>query len=310
MKNTFFLALFLLTLTIQSYGADYYIDSIYNAEEIGRGGVEGFSTNSQGLWSNPASLRHIDKVSIGWYSATFMDDDVDYNNYTSAFKLGSFRLGVGYYDVRSDDIELNSLDEFGEAQTDSYYTYSNSILKVALQHPISTWGSIGTAVSKYNYSGYTLTGEGYGLDIGTVVSLPMEKIDMFHFSATFKNALSKQVAYSNDKTEDIPASIFLSGKADISDRLNIYLQRTINFNKAQLSGCGVSYYPWKTDVVALSLSLGASNYLQIRDPQKTRTSYSAGLGLKLAQLEFHFAYQHDPNADSEKQYFYTTVINI
>lgn len=307
-KRGLFLSICLVSQSL--FATDYYIDDIYNAEEIGRGNVEGFSTSSQGIWSNPASLQSIQNVSVAWYSATFMDDDVNYNNYTTSLKFKNFKVGLGYYDVRSGDLEVNTFDDFGEATTDAYYTFSNSILKLALQHPVSDWGSLGVAVSRYAYSGYTLTGEGYSADIGGLISLPLKRFKTLHLSATYKNIIPQKVSFSNGHTEEIPSSLVFSSKTDLSDSFGFLFQRTVHFNKAALSGIGLTYLPWHSTSGAFCISVGASNYLHLKDTSKTNTVYSAGLGLTLSKIALHFAYQNDPKAYSDKQFFYTTVINL
>jgi len=308
-KNALFLLVIILAFPL--FGADYYIDDIYNAEEIGRGNVEGFSTSSQGIWSNPASLKNVKNISVGLYSAKFMDSDVNYNNYTASFKLKSFKIGVGYYDVRSSDIEKNSLDDSGEAITDSSYSLSSSITKIAIQKPMKEWGSVGAALSRYKYSGYNLTGKGYGLDLGGILSIPIKKrIETISISTTFKNIIPQKVDYSNGSSEKIPSSLVLSGSVHFLQEFEAYIQRSIHFKKAQLSGVGLSYRPRFIPGRAMSFSLGRNTYFNQNDASEIHSVFSTGVGLHLLGFEFHFAYQNDPNSYSEKQFYYTSVINF
>ena len=197
---------------IVTLASDYFIDNIYNADQISRGQVEGFTLGSQSIWENPAGLYSVHGFSLGWYSATHMNNDSSYSNYTVGYNSPLGVVAIGYYDVSIGSIENNKLNEKDEAETLSYYDFKNSILKCSVQRSLTEQLHVGLSVTRYYYSGYRLTGVGYNSDLGVLYQLPLNGsfINTIQFSTVYKNWMDRNVLYSNSKYEKLPKSIVLS----------------------------------------------------------------------------------------------------
>ncbi len=307
----YFSLFILVSLSLPIFAAQYYVDDTYNAEEIARGGVEGFSSSSQALWGNPANLKTIKNGSLAFYQSSFFDQDVKYNNLSIGFNLLHTKIGLGVFRAESADIPQNILDSNSEAKTVSVYDIQSAIYRVAIQKELTEWMSIGTTISKYTYRGFELTGDGLNMDFGALFTFKLNKLlDSISISSTLKNILKSDVSYSNGTSELLPSSLVLGGKAQVWDEFSLYFQKTILDSGTQLSGIGAVYKPYILYGQPISISVGHSDYQDFLSDKTTRSVFSLGVGLHVLNIDFYFAYQNDPSSYSEQQYFYTTNLNF
>lgn len=320
-KQTILCALLLSFFCATSVRATTYFNPQQvgsSAESIRIGNIQGFTNKSYALFDNPASLHRLNKFSVSLFDTTFMNE-VNYRNYSTAFRLKNGVLAVGMMSASVSGIPRTAIsfsgnpsvtDPFqqvqlpeGEIVRDGQYSYVNELYKVGYQFSQSRKFHWGIAVSQFRTKAGEFSGEGNNMDVGMLVVGSGTE-----FSLSAKNIISSmKISYNTGGSEELPMQLVAGLKVG-RELMDYYVQgklhtdssaftkdAAINFHPKILSGLNLSvgYKEW---VVGQYIETGYKNTIQ--------SNITFGVGLALSGLYFDYAYEHSDHVEyNGKHYF-------
>ena len=302
-RNTFIVivSMIMMMVAIPVYSASYLMisDLGSSAEMIRRGNVEGFSSGSNAIFENPASLYRVNKISTSVFSSKIMTE-VDYRNISLAFKTGVGTIGVGYMDAGVEGIERTARDSDTDiiTGTGEMFGYKNRIIKIGYQKSLSKDFHVGVnGVGYINEIEYYM-GTGYSLDAGLIYEFNELTVSLFA-----RNIIPTKVKYSDsaDPTysgeETLPLQTVFGLSYPFGD-LDVMGQFKFDGTNSLMSA-GLDYTPeflWD----ALTLSAGYKEYSVL---DKTSNTITLGVGLNLFGLSLDYAYEKSDHFEYEANNF-------
>ncbi len=301
-KLCFLLILAILTMSSESYGANYLMltDLGSSAEMIRRGNIEGFSAGSNGIFENPAGLYRVNKISTSVFSSKLMDE-VNYRNVSVAYSSDIGVIAIGYMDAGVDDIISTKLQGEGDNATviaDGTFSYKNRVMKIGYQTSITDQLHLGVSGVGYLNEISTYSGTGYNIDVGLIYLFSELEVSLL-----VRNLIPLKVDYSDTDDasysgeEDLPMQMVLSAAYPFGD-LDIMGQFKYDGTNT-LMGAGLEYTP-KFLMEMLTLSAGYKEYSALDTISNTVTF---GAGLNLFGLSLDYAYEQSDHFEYDSNNF-------
>jgi hypothetical protein len=298
---TIMVSMIAMIVAIPAYSASYLMisDLGSSAEMIRRGNVEGFSSGSNAIFENPASLYRVNKISTSVFSSKIMTE-VEYRNISLAFKTSVGTIGVGYMDAGVEGIERTALIN-GDTEvigTGEMFGYKNRVIKVGYQQSLSESFHIGVNGVGYINEIDTYLGTGYSIDVGGIYEFHDLTVSLFA-----RNLIPTKVKYSDsaDPTysgeETLPLQTVFGLSYPFGD-LDVMGQFKFDGTNSLMSA-GLDYTPeflWD----ALTLSAGYKEYSVL---DKTSNTITLGVGLNLFGLSLDYAYEKSDHFEYEANNF-------
>jgi len=301
MKYIIGYVLFLVFCVQPLVAQDYYIESLYDAESLAKS-TGSFVNNAASIWSNPAALAYLDgKFSVSSFQASFIDNEVQYKNYSIAYKINNNNaIGVGYYAVGIDEILNTKFDSNGEGVVVDSYSFVNNIMKVNYQHKFENV-SVGVGLTKYEYKTQAKT-QAYSGDLGIIYQTPLQTklADKLNISIGVQNIYPAKMEFKS-KSENIPMIITLGSKLEIRKKYSVYLQRRLQ-SSVQLTNIGLGFRPIKF------VEFSCSKTQELLANGKKYTSSAVGVGLYLFGFQTNISYS--PTDYEKQQFYYSLKLNI
>ncbi len=274
---------------VMLHASEYYqVDEIgSSATAIGIGYVKGLQKGAYSVFENPALLTSDIRGGFSIFYTQF-DNDVAYSNitlYGTVPKIGIFGLGV--MQVGVDGLITSAEDNNGEFIQTGVFEYLNRMVKVSytLPRPIINRDNLvlnaGVVGSYYRSKIASISGTGTDIDVGTYMRFYNQ-----HFSFMVKNALQRNVSYSNNGKESLSRHFVLGHKATfLDDRLASYIQVSFLRDNQFLPSAGLQYTP--SIFRYLRYSFGIRSY----NMHYKEVSYNGtfGVSLVLDNTLFHYA---------------------
>ena len=199
------------------YGSSYLMltDLGSSAEMIRRGNVEGFSSGSNAIFENPASLYNVDTASTSVFASQLMNE-VSYKNLSIAFRTEIGVISVGYMDAGVDDIPITAMATDGTFYQNGSYTYLNRLAKFGYQTSLTDSLHLGINAVGYLNEIYTYTGVGYSVDAGAIYEYNNLTVSLFGRNLvpiTVQYTDSADATYSGE--EDLPVQVLFGVRYDV-----------------------------------------------------------------------------------------------
>jgi hypothetical protein len=288
---------------IPVYSASYLMisDLGSSAEMIRRGNIEGFSSGSNAIFENPASLYRVDRISTSVFQSKIMTE-VEYRNISLAVKTDFGVIGVGYMDAGVEGIQRTTKDSGSGliAPTGEVFGYKNRIIKVGYQKSISKEFHLGLSGVGYINEIDTYLGSGYSLDFGGIYQFNDLTVSLFA-----RNIIPTKVKYSDSNADNasysgeevLPLQTVFGIAYPFGD-LDVMGQFKFDGTNSLMSG-GLDYTPhflWN----ALTLSVG---YKEFSILDKTSNTVTMGVGLNLFGLSIDYAYEKSDHFEYDANSF-------
>lgn len=299
-----------------------------SAAMVSRGNIEGFSTNSNALFENPASLYHVQKHagSLSLFNTTLMEE-VNYQNIAYALPILKDRavFGLGFARLAVDDIPStieviqNGSEDTGDPGINNSvferagsYTHSRYQVNAALGFSQSDTLHWGVSGKYYSFALDDYTGSGVNLDLGLVIDS-----GPWAFSFALKNFLSSStVSYTGDDytAEETLAFQNVYGLRLSTESFNFYGQiRVSGSEKIFTKAFGGTFTPSFMPII--NFSAGYKEYPAIQNlfgtiGSTTIQSFTAGVGLDLFMVDFDYAYESSDHVIYNNKHYFSVAINL
>ncbi|MDA1353792.1 MAG: hypothetical protein O3A01_04885 [bacterium] len=296
----------LLTIPV-SAAAKYQMltDLGSSAESIGRGNIEGFSYSSNSIFENPAALHRVEKFSAAMFSSTIINE-INFNNFSLAYKTkkwGAFSLG--YMSSQVADIPITEENDAGIFIQNGSFEYLNTITKLGYMYSINPKWHVGSALALYSNEIHTVTGTGYGLDIGSIY-----QFDKLVMSGFIRNITGGSVEYTDSADdsysgkEDLPFQYVFGMGYPIHDFM--FMSQYKDDGTNGLMSLGIGYTPrWLWDV--LTIRAGYKEYSALADVRNTIT---LGVSLNLFGLNFDYAYEESEHIEYDSNTYFSLSMDF
>tara|TARA_B100000427_G_C15517766_1_gene598975 strand:+ start:3672 stop:4598 length:927 start_codon:yes stop_codon:yes gene_type:complete len=283
----FFIFIF---FTVSHIQATYYMvisDLGISAQSIALGNIHGYSSSSEAIFSNPASLINSQDYSFSIFSSKVMNE-VDYLQLSLTADIDFGSIGAGVYHQKVTDIPatyqyMDSNVGQTKIQQIGSYAYKNSLYKIAYQSPVFKQSSLGISFNYYHISVDTVKGSGTNFDIGIITPLPFNSIKTSFYA---QNIIpNRRVNYSNNQSELLP---FIFSSSIIIPIYHLTLIPQISYQKSQvLFSSGLSYTP--AFLPYIDLLAGYKQQLDYLSNKHQKLTF--GFGLTLFALDIYYAYE-------------------
>lgn len=299
MKQLVLSLLLLLGISTQTFGdgADYILISNIgtSARAIGIGSVEGFSTEADTVFENPAGLARMSRKSLSAFGTTFMDE-VNYRNIALSTPTKYGHFGLGYMQATIDSIPKTAVNsDTNEYYVSSLFDYNSSVYKLSYAYDFTDTVYAGLTYSYYSTTFDSLKGLGSNVDLGFLMMR-----DSMDISLMFKNIMTGSKAnYNNGTSENIPRHSILAVNIKLPANIDIMPQLKAQQNNL-LWSLGGTYTP--TFLPLITVSSGYKQFLTVTEQHRQNATF--GLGLNLFRMHFHYAYERSDYVLSDhKNYF-------
>ncbi|MBT5855012.1 hypothetical protein HOH87_00060 [bacterium] len=306
MRRIHTLIVLLLLLANTAFAANYFMlsDLGSSAEMIGKGNIEGFSDTSNSIFENPASLIKVKNYSTSFFTTTIMEE-VQYNNVSMAYNVGSGVFGVGYMAAGVEDIPLTFVNQAGIFDTNESFIYKNHIIKMGYAQPMNKRLSVGGSISLYNNNIHTVTGTGFGLDLGLVY-----KIADIEVSLHGRNLAPQTVIYTDTADSDYLAEEELPLQAvfGVSYPMTEFdTMGQIKFDGVNsLVSLGGTWRPGFTKNL-ISFNLGYKEFSILND---VKNNITLGAGLDLFGIKLDYAFEKSEHAEYDSNNYFSISLNM
>lgn len=277
----FILLSFLLTVSMCADSTSMaWLDLAPDARSAGMGGAQvAIVDNGFSPYWNPAGISHYSGFS-GSNSNVYSDMKYLYGSYTGSFGLGHFSLTTMMMTLGG--IKKTSYDGVRPVISGSDFALNNSLLMLtyasrlgdylrlrdkAWKNPFTDNLYFGINFKLVNMSLYTSSASGFGVDVGVqYVVIP----DMLYLGAVGNNIVPLNMSWSTGTKETFPTNTQIGIGYYFFDNWLLV---------ADFVADDVRYGSELTLFEVLALRCGMN-----------KTSYNAGLGLKMNMLSFDIAY--------------------
>lgn len=300
------LATLMLTLPV-SAAAKYQMltDLGSSAESIGQGNIEGFSYTSNSIFENPAALYRVNKFSASFFSSTIINE-VNFNNFSAAYNFGKWgTFSLGYMSSQVTDIPITEENDAGIFIQNGSFEYLNTITKLGYMYSYKPNWHLGTALALYSNEIHTVTGTGFGLDVGTIYEF--KRLILSGFA---RNITGGSVEYtdSGDDSysgkEELPLQYVFGIGLPIHDFMVMTQYKDDGTNG--LMSAAIGYTPrWLWDV--LTIRTGYKEYSAL---EEVRNTVTIGVSLNLFGLNFDYAYEESEHMEHDSNTYFSLSMNF
>ena len=283
----------------QSIDAEEFIlvsDIGTSAESIALGQVEGFSYGSNAIFENPAGLYRINQFGFSAFT-TRVINEVTYTNVAIAGKTPIGTWGFGFMEATVSNIPETGRNTDGEHIVLNTFDYKSSIYKLSYQRDLSQNLHFGTSYSYYLTKFYAVEGRGADLDAGVIY----EGKD-YEASVFARNLLpNNTVNYNGKAIENLPFHLVFSARFEYEQFE--FLPQFKLVDGAGLPSFGLKAKP--KHIPFITFMAGFKRHLDVTGKQ--HQNGSLGIGLRIYDLELHYAYERsDYVLLDHKSYFSIT----
>lgn len=302
MKNLILLIAAVLVVGMQVPSSAALFDTLtdigVSAQHLSRGDVEGFSTGANSIFENPAGLYRIEQYSFSFFTTRFFDE-VNYNNFSVAYKTPWGTFAAGYMEAAVSNIEETGVDGGGFHVPVGTFNFKNAIFNAGYQTSPLENLSVGFTYHYYSKSFYGILGTGANISLGSTLDLGFIEGSLFA-----RNLLpGKNVNFNSGGSEELSTEIVSSVRVPVYD-FNGYGELKYMAEKV-FPSVGVTYTPhW---FPYINLSGGLRQYLVINE---VRSNWTYGIGLVLHGIEFYFAQEVSDHPLQDHKSYFSVNLNL
>jgi hypothetical protein len=287
------------------YGANAVMvsDTGTSAKMIGIGRIQGFDDTAAVISENPAGLYRLKGVSLFSFFATSMDDTGS-QHIGIASKTPYGNVGLSFFQTKISNNYVTGKDGSNQAVVVSTFDYANTALKLAYAYTPDFLPAmhVGAALDYYASDFYDQHGRGYNIDAGVL----WDADPLLQVSLVGKNILwGSMMTYQSGSRELLPVQVILGTRYNLSD-ITVYGQVSRRQNELALLKAAGAYYQPKF-FNGMSVSAGYSEFYVLNAP---RAKLSVGVGLNVAEMQIHFAFEKSDYAAQDNQYFMSFNVDI
>ena len=271
-----FLAFFTISLRASNQVIDLLAES-YSPQGFALGNA--FYANSRNIYAsayNPASLANISNWSLGLYHTNFFLDLSRSGSFTSfPFFFGA--LGItGLYET-CQVIPRTQEDSNGRPEIIGSFQDQKFVAALTYAQPIFSPNlSFGLNLKGYYQKLYTAWAKGWGYDLGLLLENKPLSLGL-----TLKNPFKTRFEWSTGAVDYANQTIILGANYQVVSHIGL-----INLNY------DLKYqYPFEDWQYILGLEYCISEILPVRMGIDENKNFCSGVGLKLNNINFDFAYQ-------------------
>lgn len=297
-----FLFIIKCTFNFSIFGETNYFDisSIgSSADSISIAGVSGFEKSSSSIFSNPASLSKVNRLSFSSFKTTIFED-AKFMNASIANRVSSWGVvSFGYMELGVGNIPVTALDDLTKKYIAiDHVHYKTQLLKLGLSRRLI--GNISLGVSgNYHLNKLSIEdAKGYSIDLGLLAQF--KRYDMSFF---VKNITAQSVEFETFSSEKIRQS-YTVGLGTKFETLNLFAETTYK-NNDLLYGFALRYSPRFFPV--LNLSLG---YKKIDVLDKKDYTFTGGLGMLLPSLKLNYAIERSDRIFNKYRHYFSFSLDL
>ena len=309
MKTCIFLFGFLLVLISATalQATDYLLISELgsSASAIGIGNIEGFSESADNIFENPAGLARLQNHSISLFATTILDE-VQYHKLAAATVTPFGTFGFGFLEATVSGLAQTAVQDSSQNINSpfyalSYFDYKNMVAKLAYQISPLPFLSLGTSLTRFSTSYFTVSGQGMDSDLGALLRFP--NLDI---SLVIKDWIPQQsVSFSDGRTEGLPM-YELIGADYHTDFGDLFGQIKYISDHLLWAGGLRAGLPF---VSALQFSAGVKE-AWIQGSTTTQKNISLGIALHIAPVDLHYAYEKSNNPAFDGKNYVSFALNF
>jgi hypothetical protein len=275
-----------------------------SARMIGIGNIEGFSTNANTVFENPAGLHYINNYSLTAFTTKIIDE-VTYRNIALGINTDYGHFGFGYMSADVTDIPYTSVNKNNnQFEADYFFKYENMLAKLAYEIPFTSSIHIGTSLNYYkNTFGNITEGDGFNMDFGLLWEANPGKVSLIG-----KNILQFSKAnYDTGESETYPLQILVSGLYPISDFSVLAQLKLINNFDKPLKAFGLKYEPSWLPFIDF---YGGYKEFRTLFLQKVEGHFTLGVSLSLFGVHFDYAYEKADHVDFNNSNYFSVSLDL
>jgi len=286
--------------------ADYFMGTEIgsSARSIRVGGVEGFSSNSDSVFENPAALFRIESSSLALFSTNLMGEVPYYNAAIGmATPMGSFGIGfntVGVADIprarlQAEGTQWEYLSEIGS------FSLTKSVYKIGYSVAQSERIHLGVSATYYSTLIDTVTGSGVNFDVGMLYDA-----DGVGVSLLLRNiATGLKVQYSNGEAETLPLETIVGTRFVLGDLDVMGQMKILGSSKKLAKSAALNYTPSFIPFIRVS-----GGYKEFPVLNEIRGKVSVGLGIDVFGNQFDYAYEHSDHPEYSGIHYFSLALNF
>lgn len=286
--------------------ADYFMGTEVGSSAAGIriAGVEGFSSNADSVFENPAALYRVSGTSLSVFSTTIMGEVSYYNAALGmATPFGNFALGFNTVGV--DGLSETRLVEAGLSieypEETGTFAVSKSVYKVGYSIAQSEFVHLGLAGTYYSTVINDVTGTGFNFDVGIVYDS-----GGFGASVLLRNVASGlKVDYSNGGVENLPLETIMSTRLGFGDIDVLGQIKILGSSKKLAKSAALAYNPSFIPFIRLS-----GGYKEFSVLEEIRGKVSLGIGIGVFGNQFDYAYDQSDHPEYSGIHYFSVALNL
>jgi len=280
-----------------------------SAEMIALGGIEGFSESSNTVFENPAALGTVAVGSVAFFSASVFEE-VNYTNFSAAIGLQKWgTLGFGTMSAGVDDIPSTIETIEGLFTQSGSFNYKNTVTKIGYQYPLRNHlsffrnVSLGVGYNSYSTTIGTVSASASNYDLGAFYDNSRTQL-----SLAIHNVVPTQVEYSDSADPDYSATESLTRQGIVAIQHRMGDWKLLAQGKRSLGDTlgsfGFKYVPGYLRGMSL-----IGGYKDFNVANKTGSSATFGVGIKVHGVSMHAAYERSSHADFDSILFFSAAVS-
>jgi len=310
----------LISVSIAAAASDVYgqaTDPSYigvGARPLGMGkAYVAIADDAGSIFVNPAGLGRIDRVLFSSMYSNFMSD-LNYMEGSITCPVGPGTLAVGYLGVSSPAIDLYTDDGLGNPVSEGKADYNNYVGYLSYGSKLTAIDPdimLGVNLKAFGegFTGSDLTADGNGSGLNIDIGMLYQPNNWFTLGITRQNALDfGKMTFASGIKEDIPSLTKVGINMNLLGKFGLYkgnsklnVAADLDIDSAGKSDntlhLGVEY--WPIELLALRAGLD-----QEPVAGAVQTNLTAGVGLRLGNVEFDYAYHtYNDIPDNATNYF-------
>ena len=286
--------------------ADYFMGTEIgsSARGIRVGGIEGFSSNGDSVFENPAALFRIQSSSLSLFSTNLMGE-VPYTNGAVGMSTAMGSFGIGFNTVGVADIPRARLVNAGSTLErlveDGSFSLTKSVYKIGYSIAQSERIHLGVAATYYSTVIDSVTGTGVNFDAGVLYDA-----DGVGVSLLLRNvATGLKVQYSNGMTENLPLETIVGTRFAIGDVDVMGQIKILGSSKRLAKSAALIYTPSFIPFIRVS-----GGYKEFPVLSEIKGKVSMGLGIDVFGNQFDYAYEHSDHPEYSGIHYFSLALNF
>jgi hypothetical protein len=270
--------------------------------------------DASSIFVNPAALGRVDQMLFSSMYSNLMEE-VNYTMGSITYPVGPGTLAVGYLGVLIPGIDLYTVTDLGTPETAGTADYNNSVIYLSYGARLSALTPdvmVGASLKSFSegFKGSDLTEDGAGSGMNLDLGALYQPYSWFAGGVTIQNALEgSKMQFKGGINENLPSTVKVGinvtplgkfGYIKSPYKLNIAADLDLNSGPRREKTLHLGCEFWPVNMLAIRAGLD-------QDPIAggVQTNLTAGVGLRLGDIQFDYAYHTFYNIPENTTHFFS-----